>query len=178
MSSRNSIALLAPAVATLTALTLAAAAFAQSPGLGQPLSAADLAGIQGSVLPDGAGLPPGSGSVADGARLYQTLCLSCHGPEGQGGINDRLAGGIGSLTSEQPIKTIGSFWPYATTLFDYLRKAMPYTAPGSLSDEESYALTAYLLHVNGIVDADAVLDAGSLPAVRMPNRDGFTSALD
>lgn len=164
--------------AALLAVSLTAAAHAQSPDLGVPLSAAEVEGLERTIQISGEGLPAGSGSVADGAQLYQALCLSCHGPEGQGGSNDRLVGGFGSLSTERPIKTVGSYWPYATTLFDYLGRAMPYTAPGSLSHAQTYALTAYLLHLNGIVDADAVLDADTLPALRMPNRDGFTSALD
>jgi cytochrome c len=154
------------------------AAEAEGPGLGEPLSPAELEDLDVSVLPDGTGLPPGRGSVAEGRELYGQHCLACHGENGVGGINDRLAGGQGTLATATPVRTVGSYWPYATTLFDYLRKAMPYTAPGSLSASESYALTAYLLNLNGIVEADAVLDGKRLPAVEMPNRGGFTSALD
>lgn len=125
------------------------------------------------VRPDGKGLPAGKGSVADGKALFADNCAGCHGDSGIGGIKDRLAGGQGTLASEHPIKTVGNFWPYATTLYDYIHRAMPYQAPGSLSDDDYYALTAYILNINGIVAAGTVLDKVSLPKIRMPNRDGF-----
>ena len=99
----------------------------------------------------------------------------CHGAAGQGGVGDPLVGGIGSLTDAKPKKTVGSYWPYATTLFDYIRRAMPYNAPQSLSADDVYAVTAYVLHLNGIVPDDATLDARTLPRVKMPNRDGFVA---
>lgn len=151
----------------------AAAERVQGPGLGRPAPAASVAAADISIGPDGAGLPPGSGDVLRGARVYADKCQSCHGEGGAGTPNDRLTGGIGSLTSARPVKTVASFWPYATTLFDYIRRAMPTQAPQSLSDDEVYALVAYLLSVDGIVPKDAVIDARSLPLVRMPNRDGF-----
>ena len=125
------------------------------------------------VLPDGNGLPEGTGTVAHGKSVYEANCEACHGPNGQGGINDRLVGSQGTLASNNPIKTIGSYWPYATTVFDYIRRAMPYPAPGSLSAGDTYAVTAYLLSLNGILPDDATLDKKSLPKIRMPNRDGF-----
>ena len=125
------------------------------------------------VQPDGTGLPAGSGSVARGRQVYEENCAACHGNVGQGGLADRLAGGQGSLASAQPVKTVGSFWPYTTTLFDYVRRAMPYPAPQTLSDDDTYAVVAYILSLNGLVPADATLDRSSLPAIRMPNRDGF-----
>jgi cytochrome c len=149
----------------------------KGPSLGTPASAAEIAAIDVSIGPDGAGLPPGSGTPKQGAEVYATKCIVCHGPEGAKGVNDRLVGGQGSLTSATPVKTIGSYWPYATTVFDYVRRAMPYPAPHSLTDAEAYAVTAYLLHLNGIIDADAVMDATSLPKVKMPNRAGFSSAI-
>ncbi len=151
---------------------------AESPDLGTPASAAEIANYDLTVMPDGAGLPAGSGGVAQGMQLYTQQCLACHGDEGEGGLNDRLAGGHGSLATRAPVKTIGSFWPYATTLFDYLRRAMPYTDPGSLSSDEIYSLTAYLLYINGVVDKDAVMDAAALPEVVMPNRDNFVWAYE
>ena len=125
------------------------------------------------VRPDGAGLPQGSGTVARGRQLFNMTCFACHGENGVGGIRDRLVGGIGSLASENPVRTVGSYWPYATTLFDYIRRAMPYFAPGSLSDDDTYALSAYILALNGFVAADAQLDRTSLLKLKMPNRDGF-----
>jgi mono/diheme cytochrome c family protein len=125
------------------------------------------------VRPDGQGLPEGSGTAARGKAVYEENCEVCHGPNGQGGIKDRLVGGQGTLATDRPIKTIGSYWPYATTLFDYIRRAMPYTAPGTLSNDDTYALAAYLLSLNGILPADAKVDKASLPNVKMPNRDGF-----
>lgn len=130
-----------------------------------------------SPLPDGRGLPAGSGSVAQGQLVYEQQCAVCHGADLEGGIGDRLVGGRGTLVNSDatkaPVKTVESYWPYATTLFDYIKRSMPFTAPGSLEDDEVYAVSAYILHRGGIVDADAVLDAGSLAQVRMPNRDGF-----
>jgi cytochrome c len=125
------------------------------------------------VRSDGKGLPDGSGSVAQGKQVFADNCAACHGDNGQGGIKDRLVGGQGTLASDMPIKTVGSFWPYATTLFDYIHRAMPYQAPGSLSNDDIYAVAAYILNLNGILPADAKLDRESLPKVRMPNRDGF-----
>jgi len=124
------------------------------------------------VRPDGKGLPEGSGTAARGKEIYRENCEVCHGPSGQGGIKDRLVGGQGTLASEKPLKTVGSYWPYATTLFDYIRRAMPYTAPGSLSSDDAYAVVAYILNLNGLLD-NAKLDKESLPRIKMPNRDGF-----
>ena len=151
----------------------AAARPAPGPGLGRPPPPGAVAAADIGVGPDGATLPPGSGSVRQGAAVYEQKCRSCHGASGGGGPMDRLTGGVGSLGTPTPVKTVASFWPYATTLFDYVRRAMPLQAPQSLSDDEVYAATAYLLSIDGIVPADAVLDRSTLPAVRMPNRDGF-----
>ena len=125
------------------------------------------------VTPDGKGLPGGSGTVAHGRSVYDENCAACHGENGQGGIKDRLVGGQGTLTSEMPIKTVGSFWPYATTLFDYIHRAMPYQAPGTLSADDTYAVAAYILNLNGIISADGRLDKDTLPKIKMPNREGF-----
>jgi S-disulfanyl-L-cysteine oxidoreductase SoxD len=148
------------------------------PGLGVPVTDEQIAGWALTVLPDGTGLPPGRGDVPTGAAIYAVKCVPCHGVDGTGGPNDALAGGAGSLTSAAPVRTIGSYWPYATTVFDYIRRAMPFPQPQSLSDDEVYALTAYLLNLNGIVDVDAVMDAGSLPQVQMPNKDNFIWAVE
>lgn len=141
--------------------------------LGQEVPPGLIADWDIDIMPDGAGLPPGRGDVAQGRRLYQQHCAACHGPDGQGGSADRLAGAAGELTGEWPEKTVGNYWPYASTLFDFIRRAMPMTAPGSLSADETYALVAYLLHLNDIVAADAIMDQQTLPAVQMPNREGF-----
>jgi S-disulfanyl-L-cysteine oxidoreductase SoxD len=119
------------------------------------------------------GLPPGSGTVAQGKQVFVDSCAVCHGDNGVGGIKDRLVGGQGTLASDNPVKTVGSFWPYATTLFDYIHRAMPYQAPGSLSNDDTYAVAAYILSLNGILPLDGKLDRDSMPKVKMPNRDGF-----
>ena len=129
-----------------------------------------------SIPPDGAGLPPGRGTPAQGAVIYAQKCQNCHGEKGGGQPNDRLVGGQGTLASKAPVRTIGSYWPYATTLFDYVRRAMPYTQSHSLTDDEVYAVTAYLLHLNGIIAETSVMDAETLPSVRMPNRENFILA--
>lgn len=125
------------------------------------------------VRPDGRGLPDGRGSVARGKTVFEENCAACHGENGVGGIKDRLAGGQGTLASDSPIKTVGSFWPYATTLFDYIHRAMPYQAPGSLEVDDTYAVAAYILSLNGILGPNGTLDKQSLPRIKMPNRDGF-----
>jgi hypothetical protein len=144
-------------------------------GLGTPATAADVAGWDIDVQPDGTGLPPGKGSVQDGRKIFAEVCAACHGEKGEGKPMDRLAGGYGTLNTVKPEKTVGSYWPYPTTLFDYVRRAMPFNAPQSLTADQVYAVSAYVLFLNQIVPEDAVLDAESLPQVRMPNRDGFVS---
>jgi len=124
------------------------------------------------VSPDGSGLPGGRGTVFEGKLLYDTKCASCHGIDGKQPGN-QLAGGIGSITTERPLKTVGSYWPYATTLYDYIARAMPYNEQKSLSANEVYAITAYVLRLNGILDDDAFLDRENLPKLAMPNREGF-----
>jgi cytochrome c len=146
---------------------------ADVPHFGVPADPARMKAWDISILPDGSNLPPGHGSVSEGAAIYSAKCQMCHNDQGKGQPADRLTGGIGSLASQQPIKTVASYWPYATTLFDYIRRAMPVTHPHSLTDHEVYALVAYILSIDGIVKKDAVLDARSLPKIKMPNRDGF-----
>lgn len=141
--------------------------------IGTPVSASDVAAWNIDVAPDGRGLPAGSGDVATGGRIFAAKCAVCHGAKGEGSIGDPLVGGQGTLTRANPQRTVGSYWPYATTLFDYIRRAMPYNAPQSLSADDVYALSAWILNRNGLVPDDARLDAGSLATVRMPNRDGF-----
>lgn len=135
-------------------------------------TAADLA-HDFSYPADGRGLPPGSGTYAQGKVVYETTCQTCHGDHLQGGVGDRLIGGRGTLASAAPVKTVESYWPYATTFFDYVKRAMPFTAPGSLSDDQVYAVTAYVLAEAGIVGKDATMNAQTLPQVKMPNRDSF-----
>lgn len=143
------------------------------PEFGQPLEPAAVDAETSVVFAGGEGLPAGRGRVTDGARIYAARCIACHGVEGRGGPGGELAGGRRDLRAEQPDQTIGTYWPYATTLFDFIRRAMPMDAPWSLSDDEVYAVSAYLLHLNGLVAADATLDAATLAALRMPNADGF-----
>ncbi|HSF29954.1 MAG TPA: cytochrome c [Candidatus Tectomicrobia bacterium] len=145
----------------------------ETPNFGRPATPAEIAGWDISIPPEGTGLPPGSGTPDKGAVVYTQKCQSCHGEKGAGKPNDQLVGGQGTLTSASPMRTIGSYWPYATTVFDYVRRAMPYTESKSLTDDEVYAVTAYLLHLNGIIGAQDVMDAQTLPQVKMPNRDNF-----
>lgn len=161
-------------VAAVAALAAAAQA-APRYGLGRPALPAEIAAWNIDIDHDGRNLPAGSGNVAQGREVFAGQCASCHGAKGEGGMGDPLVGGRGSLASAKPVKTVGSFWPYAPTLFDYIRRAMPMNAPQSLSIDEVYAVSAYILNLNGLVPEDAVLDASSLAAVRMPNRDGFVS---
>ena len=145
------------------------------PAFGAAVSAEEIARFDISIPPSGAGLPKGGGTAKQGAAVYAAKCLACHGEKGAGKPADPLVGGVGSLATARPVRTVGSYWPYATTLFDYVRRAMPITNPLSLSDDEVYAVSAYVLFLNGIVAEDAVMNAQTLPQVKMPNRDGFVS---
>jgi cytochrome c len=144
-------------------------------GFGQPATDLDIQQWNIDVAPTGEGLPIGRGTAKQGAAIFATKCAACHGPTGQEGPMDRLVGGAGTLGSQTPVKTIGSYWPYATTLYDYVRRAMPFPAPQSLSSDEVYSVVAWLLYKNGIIAEDTVLDAHSLPSIRMPNHKGFVS---
>lgn len=155
------------------AATWATAAQGPTYGLGRAPSPEEMRKIDISIAPSGEGLPPGRGTAERGKAIYAAQCARCHGATGREGPEDVLVGGIGSLTSPQPQKTVGSFWPYATTLWDYINRAMPFDRPGVLPPDDVYAVTAYVLQLNGIVSATDVLDAATLPKVRMPNRDGF-----
>jgi S-disulfanyl-L-cysteine oxidoreductase SoxD len=155
---------------------------AQAPNLGQVATPEEILSWDISISPDGSGLPPGSGTAKQGEALYGAQCASCHGDKGTGNPQEPpspvsagpLAGGQGSLAGNQPpMQTVGSYWPYATTLFDYIRRAMPWAAPKSLTDNEVYSLTAYILHLNGIIGDTEIIDAQALPKVQMPNRDNF-----
>jgi len=142
-------------------------------GLGKEASKSEVAAWDIDIGPNGEGLPSGEGSVAAGRDVFEIRCAACHGQNGEGGLADRLAGGKGSLAGQKPLRTIGSYWPYAPIIFDYVRRAMPYGAPLSLTDQETYAVTAYLLNINGIVGPDFVANRDSLPKVKMPNKGGF-----
>jgi mono/diheme cytochrome c family protein len=142
--------------------------------LGQPLTADQIAAIDISVLPNGDGLPKGKGTAREGAKVYATHCAACHGDQGEGrGDFPALVGGRGTLATNQPMLTVGSYWPTATTAFDYIRRAMPYNTPGVLTTDEVYAVTAWILEKNDILPVGTILDRRTLPTVRMPNRDGF-----
>jgi cytochrome c len=148
----------------------------QTFGFGTPATPEQIAGWDIDVAADGAGLPAGSGTVQEGEELYARLGATCHGAKGEGGEGGPpLVGGMGSLNTDTPLKTVGSYWPYAPVLFDYIHRAMPADKPQSLTPDEVYALCAYLLYLNGIVPEDAVMDAQTLPRVVMPNHAGFTS---
>ena len=163
----------------LSAMTMACGFTSQvsgKVGLGSQISEYQIQKWNIDVGPRGAGLPPGSGSVMAGQVQYQQQCANCHGDQGQGGIANRLVGG-GGLNSNNPIKTVGSYWPYATTIFDYIKRAMPHNAPQSLTDDQVYAAAAYILYLNKIIDQNAVMNAKTLPLVKMPNRDGFIQVI-
>jgi len=142
-------------------------------GFGKIASPDEIAGWNIDIRPDGTNLPPGSGTVAFGRKVFAEKCAMCHGEKGEGGMCDRLVGGIGTLATAHPVKTVGSYWPYATTLFDYIRRAMPLPEPQSLSNQEVYALSAYILNMNGIVPDNGALNAETLRKIKMPNRDNF-----
>ncbi len=150
----------------------AGSAYAETPHLGRPISQADLAGWDINILPDGRNLPPGHGTAAEGAKVFAEKCALCHGENGRGGHAVRLIGGPPKASLDGG-KTIANYWPYATTLFDFIRRSMPFTQPRSLTDHEVYALVAYLLAENKLIGADDEIDATTLPKVRMPNRDNF-----
>ena len=150
---------------------------AQSPRyqIGRPPTPEEVRELGSAIAPDGTGLPAGSGTVAAGREIFVAQCARCHGPSGEGDIGARLVGGQGTLATPRPLKTVGSFWPYATTLWDYINRAMPFDRPGLLQPPEVYAVVAYVLNLNGIIESDDVIDATSLPKVKMPNRDGFVA---
>src|SRR5437879_3236938 len=173
---------LKPLAVLVTGLMLIPAAQAQQGyparlDLGTPVTAQDLAQVF-AIPPDGRGLPPGRGTYEAGQKVYADSCAVCHGDKLQGiptaGIGgDKLIGGRGTLTSEAPVKTVESYWPYATTLFDYVKRSMPVTAPGSLSDEQVYSVVAYILGEANILPKNSAVNASSLPNIAMPNRNGF-----
>src|ERR1041385_5525326 len=172
MFMRSALALAASGLALVTGLVFAA----DSPNLGRVVTPDEIATWDISIGPDGIGLPPGSGTAKQGEAIYAAKCIACHGEKGAGKPNDQLVGGQGTLPGDKPpIKTVGSFWPYATTVFDYVRRAMPYNESKSLTNDDVYAVVAYILNLNGIIADNDAMDAQTLPKVKMPNRDGFVT---
>jgi S-disulfanyl-L-cysteine oxidoreductase SoxD len=161
----------------VVALFSAGPALAQQPrlGLGTTATLDQIRGWDIDVRPDGTGLPPGKGTVEQGEQIYAEQCAACHGEKGQQPAQgfDRLAGGVGTLATPKPVQTVGSYWPYATTIFDYVSRAMPFTAPNTLTADQVYSVVAYLLYVNDIVPRQTSMDAQKLKEVRMPNENGF-----
>jgi S-disulfanyl-L-cysteine oxidoreductase SoxD len=161
-------------ICAVIALAAPTAAQTQRYNLGHPATPEKIRELDISVAPDGSGLPRGHGTVEQGRIVYQTLCANCHGDRGQGATHyPALVGGRGTLPSKNPVRTVGSYWPYATTVWDFVHRTMPYPRPGSLSANETYAVTAFILYLNGIIDEKAELNEATLPRVIMPNRDGF-----
>jgi cytochrome c len=158
----------------------ASEALPQRFGFGRAATDAEVKAWDIDVMPDGTGLPPGRGTVAEGGVIYAAQCAVCHGPDGRGGQYDSLVGRdpaegfpFGKDPALMSKRTIGNYWPYATTLYDYIYRAMPQAVPGSLTPDEVYSLVAYLLFLNGIVPSDAVMTAQTLPKVEMPARHRF-----
>ena len=160
---------------TIPVVVLSAAAFAQTARVGKPATDAQIKAIDITIFPDGRGLPAGSGTAAKGADIFKEKCAVCHNDkaEGRAGQYPALVGGVGSIATAKPVKTVGSYWPYATTVFEYIRRAMPYDQPGTLKPDEIYSLVAFVLNANGIVGAGDEMNEKTLPKVKMPNRDGF-----
>ena len=166
-------------IASLLVIVLSGSLTAQSQptsqlfNIGRTPTPEEIAAWDISVTPDGEGLPPGSGTAAEGQNIYSVRCTECHGASGREGPHDILVGGQGTLASETPLKTVGSFWPYAPTLWDYINRAMPFETPGTMSPDAVYSTVAYVLFLNELVAEDQLLDATTLPLIKMPNRDGF-----
>ena len=170
MSTRSAFLMAASGLAMASAVAFAA----ESPNLGQLATPEEIAAWDISIGPDGVDLPPGSGTPKQGEAVYAAKCIACHGEKGAGKPNDQLVGGQGTLPGDKPpVKTVGSFWPYATTVFDYVRRAMPYNESKSLTNDDLYAVVAYILNLNGIIADNETMDAQTLRQVKMPNRDGF-----
>jgi S-disulfanyl-L-cysteine oxidoreductase SoxD len=173
MCTRKALVATGAGVLLLAVTTLSSSAQLPSYGVGRTPTAEQIKAWNVTVPPDGAGLPSGSGTAVQGKAIYTERCAACHGPTGADGKYDPLVGGRDSLTTDKPVLTVGSFWPYAPTLWSYINRAQPIDEPGSLAPDQVYALTAYLLFLNGIIGENDVMDARTLPQVRMPNRNGF-----
>src|SRR5438874_12370614 len=172
MSTRSSLLLAVSALGLISAVAVAA----DGPNLGAVATPDEIAVWDVSIGPDGVGLPPGSGTPKQGEAVFAAKCVGCHGEKGAGKPNDQLVGGQGTLLGDKPpLKTVGSFWPYATTVFDYVRRAMPYNESKSLTNDELYAVVAYILNLNGIISDNDTMDTQTLRKVKMPNRDGFVT---
>ena len=154
---------------------VALAAQQEKYSVGRPASVEQIRGLGAAIAPDGGGLPEGSGTVAAGREVFAARCAKCHGEKATGDIGPALVGGQGTLATAKPFKTVGSFWPHATTVWDYVNRAMPFNEPGLLKPPEVYAVVAYILNLNGIIGKDQIMDAKTLPKVMMPNRDGFVA---
>ena len=162
------------ALASALAFAATAASAADAAKFGKPISEADISSWNISVFPDGVGLPDGSGTPAQGKAIFAQKCASCHGANGEGGVSPRLFGGEGTLKAPaQPVLTVGSYWPYATMVFDFVRRAMPWNMPKSLTNDEVYASVAYILQLNGLMKDGDVLNKDTIMKIEMPNRDGF-----
>lgn len=161
------------------AVLACASSWAQGPThhLGRTPTAKEMAALDICIGPEGQGLPPGSGSAKEGAPIFTQKCAICHGLNGEGGVGPRLVGGQGTLADISPVKTVGSFWPNAPAVWDFINRAMPQTQPGSLKPEEVYAVLAFILYRNGIIKEGDVLDPKTLPKIQMPNRNGFVPAV-
>ena len=166
-------------IAGVLTIVLGGVVVAQKPlGIGRAATAEEIKKLDIDVMPDGRGLPPGKGSVADGAKVYAAKCAACHGKSGEGASAERLVAtdagkNFDFATNPKLVKAVGNYWPYATTLYDYTFRAMPFMQPGTLTPDETYAVTAYILSLNHIIGDDAVMDATTLPKVQMPARDRF-----
>ncbi len=145
-------------------------------GAGHPATKEQIRAWGISVSPDGYGLPPGKGAAVEGKKVHKLRCAECHGATGEGGDAAALVGGFGTLNSSKPLKAVGSYWPYATTLWDYVDRAMPFDRPGMLTNDQVYSVVAHVLALNKIIEQDAEINQGSLPKVQMPNRKGFVPA--
>jgi S-disulfanyl-L-cysteine oxidoreductase SoxD len=174
MSTRKALGLTGIVLVALGIAALPVLAQSPTSGVGRAPTPEEIKAWDIAVGPDGKELPPGRGTAAEGKAVYASRCAACHGATGKEGPQDILVGGQGTLTTSEPLKTIGSYWPYATTIWDYTYRAMPFDKPGSLTPEEVYQVTAYLLYLNGIIGETDVIDATTLPQVKMPNRNGFT----